>query len=67
MGKAVALLLPFSPDWRWLLDRTDSPWYPTIRLFRQNAIGDWDAPLERLREELAGAASGWPSHATARG
>jgi Tfp pilus assembly protein PilF len=67
MGKAVALLLPFSPDWRWLLDRTDSPWYPTIRLFRQTAIGDWDAPLERLREELAGAASGWPSHATARG
>jgi tetratricopeptide (TPR) repeat protein len=53
IGKAVALLLPFSPDFRWLLDRTDSPWYPTMRLYRQNAIGDWDTPLERLRQELA--------------
>ncbi len=53
MGKAVALLLPFSPDYRWLLDRTDSPWYPTMRLFRQTAIGDWDEPIERLRQELA--------------
>jgi tetratricopeptide (TPR) repeat protein len=52
MGKAVALLLPFSPDFRWLLDRTDSPWYPTMRLFRQTAIGDWSAPLERVRQEL---------------
>jgi ADP-heptose:LPS heptosyltransferase len=56
MGKAVALLLPFSPDWRWLLDRTDSPWYPTMRLFRQTAICDWDTPLERVREELAAVA-----------
>jgi ADP-heptose:LPS heptosyltransferase len=52
MGKAVALLVPFSPDWRWLLHRTDSPWYPTMRLFRQTATGDWEAPLERLRGEL---------------
>jgi ADP-heptose:LPS heptosyltransferase len=52
MGKAVALLLPFAPDWRWLLDRTDSPWYPTMRLFRQGKIGDWDGPIERLRQEL---------------
>jgi ADP-heptose:LPS heptosyltransferase len=56
MGKAVALLVPFSPDWRWLLDRTDSPWYPTMRLFRQLSIGDWDGPLERLREELSDVA-----------
>jgi len=56
MGKAVAVLIPFSPDFRWLLDRTDSPWYPTMRLFRQTAIGDWDGPLARLREELAVAA-----------
>jgi len=56
MGKAVALLIPFSPDWRWLLDRTDSPWYPTMRIFRQDAIGDWDGPLERLRHELSGVA-----------
>ena len=53
IGKAVALLVPFSPDWRWLLDRTDSPWYPTMRLFRQSAVGDWDGVVERLRRELA--------------
>jgi ADP-heptose:LPS heptosyltransferase len=53
MGKAVALLLPFSPDWRWLLGRSDSPWYPTMRLFRQSTIADWDTPLTRLRDELA--------------
>ena len=52
MGKAVALLLPFSPDWRWLLERTDSPWYPTMRIFRQRAIGDWDELIGRLRCEL---------------
>ena len=56
MAKAVALLVPFSPDFRWMLDRTDSPWYPTMRLFRQSAIGDWDGPLERLRQELVGVA-----------
>jgi tetratricopeptide (TPR) repeat protein len=56
MGKVTALLVPFSPDWRWLLDRTDSPWYPTMRLFRQPAIGDWESPLERLRQELVEAA-----------
>jgi tetratricopeptide (TPR) repeat protein len=56
MGKAVALLVPFSPDFRWQLDRTDSPWYPTMRLFRQSAIGDWDTPLDRLRQELSAVA-----------
>jgi ADP-heptose:LPS heptosyltransferase len=54
MAKAVAVLLPFSPDFRWLLDRADTPWYPTMRLFRQSAIHDWDGPLERVRHELAG-------------
>jgi tetratricopeptide (TPR) repeat protein len=57
MGKAVALLLPFAPDFRWLVDRTDSPWYPTMRLYRQPAIGDWDTPLQRLRLELAAGAA----------
>jgi hypothetical protein len=52
MSRVTALLLPFSPDWRWLLDREDSPWYPSMRLFRQTATGDWDAPLGRLRQEL---------------
>jgi ADP-heptose:LPS heptosyltransferase len=56
LGKAVALLLPFSPDWRWLLHRTDSPWYPTMRLYRQSTIGDWSEPLERLWREVADVA-----------
>src|SRR6202000_1454463 len=37
LGKPVWILLSYTPDWRWLLDRTDSPWYPTVRLFRQHA------------------------------
>jgi hypothetical protein len=41
MGRPVWVLLPFAPDWRWLLGRGDSPWYPTLRLFRQSALGDW--------------------------
>ncbi|MGD0540831.1 MAG: tetratricopeptide repeat protein [Tepidisphaeraceae bacterium] len=53
MGKPVWLLLPFPPDWRWMLNRSDSPWYPTMRLFRQTAAGDWDAVIRRVAEELA--------------
>jgi len=61
MGKAVALLLPFSPDFRWLLHRSDSPWYPTARLFRQSRVGDWDGPLEQVHLELADLARRPPS------
>jgi hypothetical protein len=53
MGKPVWVLLPFSPDWRWLLEREDSPWYPTARLFRQPMIGDWESVIGRMRRELA--------------
>jgi tetratricopeptide (TPR) repeat protein len=53
MGKPVWILLPFSPDWRWLLGRDDSPWYPTARLFRQPAIDDWESVIARVRAELA--------------
>jgi ADP-heptose:LPS heptosyltransferase len=56
MGKATALLVPFSPDWRWLLNRTDSPWYPSMRIFRQTAPGDWPGLAARLRDELYDAA-----------
>jgi ADP-heptose:LPS heptosyltransferase len=52
LGKPVWVLLPFAPDFRWLLDREDSPWYPTARLFRQPRFGDWDSVLARVRHEL---------------
>jgi hypothetical protein len=52
MGKPTWVLLPFSPDWRWLLDRDNSPWYPTARLFRQPRIGDWASVIARVAEEL---------------
>jgi hypothetical protein len=45
-------MLPFFPEWRWLLDRDDSPWYPTARLFRQNAPGDWPEVICRVVAEL---------------
>ncbi len=53
LGKPTWLLLSAAPDWRWLLGRNDSPWYPPMRLFRQAKLGDWSEPLARLREELA--------------
>ena len=52
MGKPVWLLLPLVPDFRWLLDRQDSPWYPTMRLFRQTRDGDWKEPIARVAAEL---------------
>jgi tetratricopeptide (TPR) repeat protein len=53
MAKPVWVLLPFSPDFRWLLAREDSPWYPTARLFRQTVPGDWRSVIARVGEELA--------------
>jgi len=52
LGKPVWLLLPFAPDWRWMLGREDSPWYPTMRLFRQPSYGDWAGVMEQVREAL---------------
>ncbi len=52
LGRPVWVLLPFCPDFRWLLGREDSPWYPTARLFRQPRTGDWDSVLEAVRSEL---------------
>jgi tetratricopeptide (TPR) repeat protein len=52
MGRPVWVLLPFAPDWRWLADRADSPWYPSMRLFRQTKPGDWAGVIETVREAL---------------
>ncbi len=56
LGRKVWTMLCFAPDWRWMLERTDTPWYPTMRLFRQEAPGDWHAVVAavaaRLRAEL---------------
>jgi hypothetical protein len=52
LGKQTWILLPFSPDWRWLLDRNDSPWYPSAKLYRQERIGDWFSVLDRVKEDL---------------
>jgi hypothetical protein len=48
LGKTVWLLLPFAADWRWMAKREDSPWYPTMRLFRQERRGDWKRVIERV-------------------
>lgn len=53
MGKPTWVLLPFASDWRWLQERSDSPWYPSMRLFRQRKIGDWGEVLLRVHEALA--------------
>ncbi|MBJ6801192.1 tetratricopeptide repeat protein [Geomonas sp. Red259] len=52
LGLPVWLLIPFVPDWRWLTDRDDSPWYPTMRLFRQSTPGDWEGVLHRVTKAL---------------
>jgi hypothetical protein len=53
MAKPAWVLLPFAPDWRWLLGRDDSPWYPGTRLFRQSQRGDWRGVIDRVGADLA--------------
>jgi tetratricopeptide (TPR) repeat protein len=65
LGRPVRLLLPFSAEWRWLKDREDSPWYPTVRLRRQPRFGDWDGLIERVAEELREIATVPPTGARA--
>ena len=52
LGKPTWILLPFCPDWRWLMDVAESPWYPSARLIRQRVRGDWDDPLEEVKKAL---------------
>jgi len=54
LGRPTWILLPYTPDYRWLLDRDNSPWYPTLRLYRQTATRDWGIVLDRVRSDLAG-------------
>jgi ADP-heptose:LPS heptosyltransferase len=53
MAKPVWIMVPKASDWRWMLDRDDSPWYPTARLFRQAKPGEWDPVLSRVTDALA--------------
>ena len=52
LGRPTWILLPYTPDYRWLLDRDDSPWYPTARLFRQGETREYAGVLDRMRGEL---------------
>jgi ADP-heptose:LPS heptosyltransferase len=61
LGCATWILLPFTPDYRWLLDRDDSPWYPTVRLFRQVEAGDYRSVIDRVRAELSARIAARPA------
>jgi tetratricopeptide (TPR) repeat protein len=66
LGRPVWVLLPFNPDWRWFAQRTDSPWYPTARLFRQSAPGDWANAITAVQDALAARlAAGAPTASAA--
>jgi ADP-heptose:LPS heptosyltransferase len=54
LGKETWVLLPFTPDWRWMLDRQDSPWYPSIKLYRQQTVGDWTTVFKEIQKDLIG-------------
>jgi FkbM family methyltransferase len=60
LGRPVWVLMPFSPDWRWLIGREDTPWYPTLRMFRQTEPGRWDDVVARVVAELAKGAARMP-------
>jgi len=52
MGIETWVMLPYYSDWRWFLHRNDSPWYPTMKLFRQQKSGDWKSTIEQIKERL---------------
>jgi hypothetical protein len=53
LARPTSVALPFAADWRWMQKREDTPWYPTMRLFRQASIGDWDGVFERIAHNLS--------------
>jgi ADP-heptose:LPS heptosyltransferase len=53
LGIPTLLLVSYLPDWRWLLGRDDSPWYPTIRIYRQARAGDWDSVVQQVLADLS--------------
>ena len=52
LGVNVWVMLPYSPDWRWMYERTDSYWYPTMRLFRQKSLDNWESSFVQVVSEL---------------
>ncbi len=65
LGRPTWILLPFVPDWRWMLERDDSPWYPTAKLYRQRSTGDWAEVFERVAADLRRMFPGVPSPSSA--
>src|SRR5262249_35099339 len=63
LGRPVWVALKHVPDWRWMIDREDSPWYPTARLFRQTRAGDWDEVFARVAAALVRLATDSPAGA----
>ena len=58
LGKPVWVVLPHPGDWRWMMGRDDSPWYPTMRLFRQSTPGDWGPVFGAIKQALSEQAGG---------
>jgi ADP-heptose:LPS heptosyltransferase len=52
LGRPTWILLNSAPDWRWMLGRDDSPWYPSVKLYRQQTLGDWAGVIERVAKDL---------------
>jgi hypothetical protein len=67
LGRPTWILLPYTPDFRWLLDRDDSPWYPTAKLFRQDETRDYTGVIARVRAKLMSRIAAWPRHETESG
>jgi Flp pilus assembly protein TadD len=64
LAKPAWVMVPFSPDWRWMLERENSPWYPTLRLYRQPGPGDWDSIIARVATDLQKRVAAHPEQTT---